>query len=57
MGRAGVHRVRSHFTWQTVTERLAEVYAGVVDRSAIDSELPPALPASPREARAGMALQ
>jgi D-inositol-3-phosphate glycosyltransferase len=57
MGRAGVHRVRSHFTWQAVAERLAEVYAGVVDRSAVESELPLALPTASREVRAGMALQ
>ncbi len=31
MGRAGVHRVRSLFTWKQVAERLADVYAAVRD--------------------------
>jgi D-inositol-3-phosphate glycosyltransferase len=29
MGRAGMHRARSQFTWASVTNQLAEVYAEV----------------------------
>jgi glycosyltransferase involved in cell wall biosynthesis len=34
MGRAGVHRVRTHFTWDRVTNDLLDVYAGAMLRCA-----------------------
>ncbi len=35
LGRAGIRRVRSMFTWQRVADELAEVYATVAARSAV----------------------
>jgi D-inositol-3-phosphate glycosyltransferase len=52
MGRAGVHRVRSHFTWQTVADRLAGVYALVADHGAVDAPLVQTAPAALREVHA-----